>query len=86
MPKSAGVVIKDGWLYATLFLCTEGVISKQREAFVTSLYTLLSDESVHRLGAAPECARLLRNVVIEYGMTFLSVLDKRGVKIARPGP
>jgi hypothetical protein len=86
MPKSAGVVVKDGWRDATLFLRTEGVISKQHEAFVTSLYTLLSDESVHPLGAAPEYARLLRNVVIEYGVMFLSVLDKRGGKITKPSP
>jgi hypothetical protein len=28
-----------------------------------------------------EYARLLRNVVIEYGVMFLTVLDKRGVTI-----
>jgi hypothetical protein len=86
IPKSAGVMVKDGWGDATLFLRTEGVISKQHEASVTSLYTLLSDESVHPLGAAPEYARLLRNVVIEYGVMFLSVLDKRGVNITKPAP
>jgi hypothetical protein len=54
--------------------------AKQHEAYVTSLYTLISDASVHQLGAEREYARLLRNVVIEYGVMFLTVLAKKGVK------
>lgn len=78
---SAGTAVNDRWGDATLCLRTSGVITKQHEAFVTSLYTLISDESVHPLGTGPEYARLLRNVVIEYGVMFLSVLDKRGIRI-----
>jgi hypothetical protein len=40
------------------------------------------DTSVHPLGADQEYARLLRNVVIEHGVMFLTVLDKNGVKIS----
>ncbi len=39
----------------------------------------MSDEGVHPLIAEPEYARLLRNVVIEYGVMFLATLDKKGV-------
>jgi hypothetical protein len=81
---AAGLAAGNGWNKATIFLRDQGFITKQHEAFVTSLYTLLSDESVHPLGAAPEYARLLRNVVIEYGVMFLSVLDGQGVKIITP--
>ena len=41
----------------------------------------MSDESVHPLAATREHARLLRNVVIEYGVMFLSLLDKKGIKL-----
>jgi hypothetical protein len=59
----------------------QGYVTKQHETFVASLYTLLSDESVHPLTADREYARLLRNVVIVYGVMFLTMLDKRRVKI-----
>jgi hypothetical protein len=80
---AAGDIVEDRWGKATIYLRTQGLITQQHESFVTSLYTLLSDESVHALGAAPEYARLLRNVVIEYGVMFLSGLDKRDVTIAK---
>jgi hypothetical protein len=41
----------------------------------------MSDTSVHPLAAEREYARLLRNVVIEYGVMFLTILDKNGVRI-----
>jgi hypothetical protein len=78
---AAGQTVVDRWGDATLYLRQQGYFTKQHETFVTSLYTLLSDESVHPLTAEREYARLLRNVVIEYGVMFLTVLDKRGVKI-----
>jgi hypothetical protein len=81
---AAGDTVEDRWGRTTLYLRTQDLITQQHENFVTSLYTLLSDESVHPLGAAPEYARLLRNVVIEYGVMFLSVLDRRGGTIAKP--
>jgi hypothetical protein len=77
----AGVTVTDKWGEATLFLRQKNLISKQHETFVTALYTLISDNSVHPLGADREYARLLRNVVIEYGVMFLTVLDKNAVKI-----
>jgi len=78
---AAGTTVVDRWGDATLFLGQQGYFTKQHESFVASLYTLLSDESVHPLTADREYARLLRNVTIEYGVMFLTVLDKRGVKI-----
>jgi hypothetical protein len=41
----------------------------------------LSDEGVHPLIAEKEFARLLRNVVIEYGLMFLTMLEKKGIRI-----
>ncbi len=70
------------WGSATGLLREKGYLTKQHGAFVTSLYTLFSDEGVHPLGADQEYARLLRNVVIEYGVMFLAVLDKKGIKIS----
>jgi hypothetical protein len=78
---AAGQTVIDRWGDATLYLRQQGYFTKQHETFVTSLYTLLSDESVHPLTAEREYARLMRNVVIEYGVMFLIMLDKRGVKI-----
>jgi hypothetical protein len=73
--------VVDRWGDATRYLREQGYFTKQHEAFIISLYTLLSDESVHPLTADREYARLLRNVVIEYGVMFLTALDKRGVTI-----
>jgi hypothetical protein len=77
----AGHTVVDRWGDAILYLRQQGYFTKQHETFVASLYTLLSDESVHPLTADREYARLLRNVVIEYGVMFLTALDKQGVKI-----
>jgi mannosyltransferase len=77
----AGNTVTDGWGEAILYLRQHRYFTKQHESFVASLYTLLSDESVHPLTADREYARLLRNVTIEYGVMFLTALDKRGVKI-----
>jgi hypothetical protein len=79
---AAGNTVTDRWGDATIYLRQQGCFTKQHEAFITSLYTLISDASVHPLGADREYARLLRNVVIEYGVMFLTVLAKKGVKIS----
>jgi len=76
---AAGETVADRWGAATSYLRQKGFLSQQEEAFVTSLSTLVSDEGVHPLIAEPEYARLLRNVVIEYGVMFLATLDKKGV-------
>src|SRR5579862_6719054 len=66
--NTSGVPLaKDNWGTATLYLRENGLFTPQHENFVTSLYTLMSDTSVHPLGADREYARLLRNMVIEYG-------------------
>jgi hypothetical protein len=77
----SGDTVTDKWGDATLYLRQKGVYTKQHETFVAALYTLISDTSVHPLGADREYARLLRNVVIEYGVMFLTTIDKSGVKI-----
>jgi len=78
---AAGNTVVDRWGDAILYLRQQGYFTKQHEAFIASLYSLISDTSVHPLGAEREYARLLRNVVIEYGVMFLTVLAKRGVKV-----
>jgi len=71
-------VYKDSWGGATDYLRKKGLITKQHESFVTALYTLMSDDGVHALGTEREYARLLRNMVIEYGLMFLTMLNKKG--------
>ena len=75
-------VVKDRWGDATAYLRNKGLFTSQHEVFATSVFTLISDTSVHPLGADREYARLLRNVVIEYGVMFLSVLDKNKITIS----
>lgn len=78
---AAGEAVTDRWGGATLYLRQKNIFTKQHEAFSASLYTLISDESVHPLGPDREYSRLLRNVVIEYGVMFLSTLDIMGIRI-----
>ena len=56
------------WGVATTFLRSKGIISQKDEVFITSLYTLVSDEAIHPLIAPREYCRLFRNIVIEYGV------------------
>lgn len=80
--KTSGLALaKDNWGTATAYLRQHGFFTQQHEEYVTSLYKLISDTSVHPLGADREYARLLRNMVIEYGVMFLSMLGSKGVKI-----
>jgi len=69
------------WGETTTMLRNENLLSKQEENFARSLYTLISDEGVHPLIAEREYARLLRNVVIEYGLMFLTKLEKAGINL-----
>jgi hypothetical protein len=69
------------WGRAIAFLRTNGILSVQEEMFITSLYTLISDEGIHPLIAEREYVRIRRNMVIEYGLMFLTVLDKKGLKV-----
>ncbi len=79
-------ILPDKWGPATLFLRQHGVITVKEEAFITTLYTLVSDEGIHPLIADREYARLFRNMVIEYGLLFLTILQKKNVKIKSPNP
>lgn len=72
------------WGKATLFLRTNGILSQMEEAFITSLYTITSDEAIHPTVAQREYARIRRNMIIEYGLMFLTVLDKKGFRVGRP--
>jgi len=71
-----GGVLPVTWGKAIAYLATENVITKTEEEFVTSLYRLVSDMGVHPLVAEREYARLMRNMNIEYGLLFLTRMDK----------
>lgn len=71
-----GGLLPSSWGRAIGYLVQEGVLTKTEEAFVTSLYTLVSDTGVHPLVAEREYARLVRNMDIEYGLLFLTRVDK----------
>ena len=70
------------WGEATHFLRTHDIIAAKEEEFITALYKLVSDEAIHPLIAETEYARLFRNIVIEYGLLFLTTLEKKGVRIS----
>jgi len=55
--------------------------TEKEEKFAAALYGLLSDEGVHALTAKREYARLMRNMVIEYGVMFLKMMAEKGIKI-----
>lgn len=76
----------DKWGAATLFLRNNDVITLKEEQFITTLYTLVSDEAIHPLIAEREYSRLFRNIVIEYGLLFLATLQKKTVKITAANP
>lgn len=80
LAATGGNPLPKKWGKTTEMLRNTGVLSRQEEVFVTSLYTLISDEGVHPLIAEREYARLLRNVVIEYGLMFLTKLEKAGLR------
>jgi hypothetical protein len=71
-----GGLLPTTWGRAIGYLVQESVITKTEEAFVTSLYTLVSDVGVHPLVAEREYARLVRNMNIEYGLLFLTRVEK----------
>jgi len=68
------------WGEGLLFLRRHDILSPHEEQFAAALYKLISDEAVHPLIADRECARLARNVVIEYGLLFLRKLEKLGIR------
>jgi len=71
-----GGALPTTWGKVIAYLEQEKVITKSEEQFVTSLYRLVSDMGVHPLVAEREYARLMRNMNIEYGLLFLTRMDK----------
>jgi hypothetical protein len=63
-----------------------GFFTEKEEKFAAGLYGLLSTEAVHALFAKRDYARLMRNMVIEYGVMFLSMMDNKNIKIAPESP
>lgn len=81
LASSTGATCVGQWDPTLTFLKNSNFFTAQQEKFARGLYTLLSDEGVHPLIAEKEFARLLRNMVIEYGLMFLTMLQKKGVRI-----
>ena len=82
LAAKTGTSAPTQWGKTTSMLRGSGVMSLQEERLATSIYTLISDEGVHPLIAEREYARLLRNMVVEYGLLFLTKMEKAGLKIA----
>jgi hypothetical protein len=72
------------WDTSTAFLRKEGYITVQQEKFARGIYALISDEGVHPLMSERVFARVLRNVTIEYGFMFLTVMHGKGVNLKTP--
>ena len=79
--KVMGTTVIDEWDPTLTFLKNRSFLSPQQDKFARGIYALLSDEGVHPLIAEREFARLLRNVVIEYGLMFLTMLQKKSVTL-----
>jgi hypothetical protein len=79
--KSVNKTVLDVWDPVMTFLKNDGFLTIQQDKFARGLYMLLSDEGVHPLIAEREFARLLRNMSIEYGLMFLTMFEKKGIKI-----
>jgi hypothetical protein len=74
--RKRGGAFPANWGKAIAYLAQEAVLTKTEEEFITALYRLVSDVGVHPLVAEREYARLMRNMNIEYGLLFLTRLDK----------
>jgi hypothetical protein len=81
LADSLGTTVVPEWDPVITFLQNKLFFTPQQGKFVRGLHTLLSDEGVHALIAEREFARLLRNMVIEYGVMFLTIMEKKGIKI-----
>ncbi|WP_348264881.1 hypothetical protein P8935_10165 [Telmatobacter sp. DSM 110680] len=74
--------VADEWNPSTQFLRNNRIITEQQDKLARGLYAVLSDEGVHPVMAKREFCRLARNMVIEYGVMFLSILEQKGIKIS----
>jgi len=72
------------WDTSTSFLRKNDYITAQQEKFARGIYALISDEGVHPLMSERVFARALRNVIIEYGFMFLTIMNGKGVKMTTP--
>ena len=71
----------DKWGLTVHFLRKKDFLSSQEEKLVTGIHAIMSEDGVHPLIAEREYVRLLRNMVIEYGLLLLSILAKKGIFI-----
>ena len=72
------------WDTSTSFLRKRDYITPQQEKFARGIYALISDQGVHPLMAERIFARVLRNVIIEYGFMFLTIMNAKGVNLGTP--
>ena len=79
--KSINKAVVARWNETLTFLTTNNFLTSQQEKLARGLHALVSDEGVHPLIAGREFARLSRNMAIEYGLMFLTVFEKKGIKI-----
>ena len=77
--KKFGGRLPTKWGEALRYLRDHNALTSTEEQFAASFYTLISDTGVHPLVAEREYARLMRNMSIEYGLLFLTKLDKLGL-------
>ena len=80
--KDLGTTVVNEWDPTLTFLKNKSFLSTQQDKFARGIHTLLSDEGVHALIAEREFARVLRNIVIEYGLMFLTMLQKKGITMS----
>jgi hypothetical protein len=69
------------WGLTIAFLKKNDYLSSQEEKLVSGIHAIMSEDGVHPLIAEREYVRLLRNMVIEYGLLLLSILEKKGISI-----
>jgi hypothetical protein len=79
--KGANKAVLNSWDPVMTFLKNDGFLTMQQDKFARGLHALLSEHGVHPLIAEREFARLLRNMSIEYALMFLTMFEKKGVKI-----
>ncbi len=72
------------WDTSTSFLRKHHYITMQQEKFARGIHALISDEGVHPLMSDRVFARVLRNVIIEYGFMFLTIMNGKDVNLTSP--
>jgi hypothetical protein len=71
------------WGLTIAFLKKHDYLSPQEEKLVAGIHAIMSEDGVHPLIAEREYVRLVRNMVIEYGLLLMSILEKKGIKISQ---